>query len=116
MIHVFCLYCNVLYSRFLTLLSHMPLPYHVLSYTFAIALYTTYYRHTLYGACTYPVMLYDVTRTFTEEEPEPDLIDDEDVIKFHWDGKGRFMDVVKLTACLDEVKAAEESMSNYRER
>lgn len=63
---------------------------------------------------TYSVTLRDVTRI--TEEPEPDLIDDEDVIKFHWDGKGRFMDVVKLTACLDEVKAAEESMSNYRER
>jgi hypothetical protein len=52
----------------------------------------------------------------TEEEHEQDLMDDEDVVKFHWDGKGRFMDVVKLTACLDEAREAQESMANYRER
>ena len=51
-----------------------------------------------------------------EEEHEQDLMDDEDVVKFHWDGKGRFMDVVKLTACLDEAREAQESMANYRER
>jgi hypothetical protein len=43
-------------------------------------------------------------------------MDDEDVVKFHWDGKGRFMDVVKLTACLDEAREAQESMASYRER
>jgi hypothetical protein len=50
------------------------------------------------------------------KEEEPDLIDDDDVIKFRWDGKGRFMDLPKLTSTLEEARAAEESMSGYRER
>ena len=44
------------------------------------------------------------------------MIDDDDVIKFRWDGKGRFMDLPKLASTLEEAHAAEESMSGYRER
>ena len=54
--------------------------------------------------------------TSLSKEEEPDLIDDDDVIKFRWDGKGRFMDLPKLTSTLEEARAAEESMSGYRER
>ena len=36
--------------------------------------------------------------------------------KFHWDGKGRFMDLAKLTQVLEDAKVAQESMSEYRER
>lgn len=38
------------------------------------------------------------------------------VKKFYWDGKGRFMDVTKLNQTLQEAKAAQQSMSDYRER
>ena len=38
------------------------------------------------------------------------------VKKFTWDGKGRFLDVAKLTVILEEAKAALVSMADYRER
>ena len=61
------------------------------------------------------MILLSYTTSIVEEE-EPDLIDDDDVIKFRWDGKGRFMDLPKLASTLEEAHAAEESMSGYRER
>jgi hypothetical protein len=38
-----------------------------------------------------------------EVEEEEHLIDDQDVKKFYWDGKGRFADAKKLAEILEEV-------------
>ena len=38
------------------------------------------------------------------------------MIKFTWDGKGRFLDNVKLKAAVIDVKKALQSMTDYRER
>lgn len=38
------------------------------------------------------------------------------MIKFSWDGKGRFLDAVKLKATVAEVKNALQSMIDYKEK
>jgi hypothetical protein len=112
--------------------SHLPPPTHVPSspaLTFLLRTYTHPPPHlalllltSTYSHISFPTSFTPTSLTLpppsssTEEEHEQDLMDDEDVVKFHWDGKGRFMDVVKLTACLDEAREAQESMASYRER